>query len=217
MNRIIANTPRNVLISLAVIFGAFVVFGAAFVLIGGGLERAIAQNAQLRADIEQGQTGILRARDDYDYVQANLEKYEALIKSDRLVPHTRRAAVVELQRLAQQRGLTTMNFTFDAVAADAAQASQQPANAPYRLSVEYVELKVGAPLDGVVYGFISDITEQFPGAAIVDSFSLTRGEITDAALTAMSEGRESGLATGTIGFLWRTAQAQEKEEAGGAK
>lgn len=219
MKRLLITIPRNVLISTIVLLVSALVFGASFHFLGGARDSAIAENARLTTEIQTAESGIIRAKDDYQYVVDHQADYEKLIKSDKLLPHTRRAAVVELQKVASQRGLTTLNYSFSAAAATSAQAVMaQPKSGTYRVSVETVELKVGAPYDGAIYGFISDVTEAFPGSAVLDSVSLARAQgLTDAALSAISSGQEAQLVTGEIRLSWRTAQADEKPAAAGAK
>jgi hypothetical protein len=219
MKRILSTLPRNVLISAIVLLVSALLFGAAVHFLGGARDGAIAENARLATEIQTADTGIIRAKDDYQYVVDHQAEYEKLIKSDKLLPHTRRAAVVELQDVAAQRGLTTLNYSFSAAGANSLQAvAAQPKAGTYRVSVETVELKVGAPYDGAIYGFIADVTEAFPGSAVVDSISLARAQdLTDTALAAISAGQEAQLVTGEIRLSWRTAQADEKPAAAGAK
>lgn len=219
MKRIIASLPRYVLISTAVLLGCFVILGVAAPFLGSALDAAIAENQRLKNEIQTSETGIIRAKDDYQYVVDHQASYEKLTRGDKLLPHTRRAAVIELQRVANQRGLTTLNYSFAAAAATSAlAASAQPQTENYRVSVEAVELKVGAPYDGAVYGFVADITEAFPGSAVLDSITLTRAQqVSDTMLAAISKGEEAQLVTGEVRLSWRTAQAQDKQAGGTSK
>lgn len=217
MKRLLSEIPRHVLLSVGVIVGAGAIFAVLLFVLGGARDAAVADNARLTSEIQRTQTAIAQAQGDHDYVRTNQAKYEDLLKSDRLVPHSRRAAVVELQRIAQRRGLTSLGYSFSAAASNSLQSvSAQPATAAYRLSVEDVLLKVGAPVDGAIYGFVSDISQAFPGAAVVELVTLKRApRITDQALAALAEGRDSGLVSGEIKLSWRTAQAQETKDGGG--
>lgn len=217
MRRFIPDLPRNVAIALVTLVVTLLLFGTSFVVLGGARDEAIVQNGSLTRDISQTRASIIQVTQDREYVLANQAQYEALLKSDRLIPHTRRAAVVELQRVAQIRGVTRLDYGFAGIAAaDSAQGVQaQQASAAYRLSVERVTLKVGAPVDGVVYGFVADIADAFPGSAVIERLQLKRPEvITEADLAALSSPQGGALAEGVVIFSWRTAQANEAAEKG---
>ncbi len=218
MRRFIPDLPRNVAIAFATLAASLVLIALSVVFLGGARDAAIAENGRLTNEVQAVRGSINTARQDHEYVVANQEKYEVLLKSDRLIPHTRRAAVVELQRIAQMRGLTTLNYEFAGVVSDSLESKQaQPANAAYRLSVEQVTLTVGAVIDGAIYGLVSDISEKFPGAAVVENVTLARAPVvTEEALLAVAAGAEAKLVEGKILFLWRTAQANEPA-ANGAK
>jgi hypothetical protein len=219
MNRIFASVPRNVLISIAALLVALVSFVILSLTLGAARDAAIIANQRLSAQIQQATTSIISASADRDYVAANIETYETLLKSDRLIPHTRRAAVLRLQDAARVHGLSALNWTFNAASDTSPQAAlAQPSSAAYRLSVEEIALKVGSHSDGPIYAFVSDVTKSFPGSAIVQSVVLKRApQITDAALRAVSEGRDSALVEGEVRLIWRTAQAQDPSEQGAKK
>lgn len=210
MRRFIPDLPRNVTIALATIVTSALLFALLFWTLGAARDEAIAGNARLTSEIQQARNAANQAAQDRDYVLANQAKYEALLKGNSLIPHTRRAAVVELQRVARERGLTMLNYSFQAAAPEALKSVQsQSTTAGYRLSVEVISLKVGAPVDGAVYGVMADITDAFPGSAVIERVVLSRPpEITDEALQAVSEGKDSKLVSGEIFVSWRTAQAQ---------
>lgn len=217
MKAVLVEIPRTVLIAVGVLIGTAVIYGLLAVYLGGALEEAIARNGRLKSEIQQTQNNIERARDDYAYVDEHKVAYEELLNSDRLIPHTRRAAAIELQRVARLRGITSLNYVFEAAPANSLVTVQaQPTSGNYRLSVENVRLTIGAPLDGPIYGFISDISQSFPGAAVVELVTLNRAPgISESAIAALSNGTNSGLVTGEIQMSWRTAQAEAK--AGGGK
>lgn len=212
MKRILIDVPRSVVTSVATLMLVGVAFALLYFTLGSATTAAIELNARLLSNIQQANGQIGQTSADIKYVGENIEQYEMLLNSDRLVPHTRRVAVLELQRLAQQRGLTTLNYKFSAAAAGSPRLAQaQAATDAYRLSVEDIELSVGAPTDGPIYGIIVDMMDAFPGAAVLQSMSLTRAPtITDEALEAVSQGSDSKLVSGLVKMTWRTAQAQEE-------
>lgn len=216
MRRFIPDIPRNVAMAAATLVVTVLLFVTSYLILGGARDEAIAQNGRLTTQIAQTRTQIGEVGQNHEYVVANMAQYEALLKSDRLIPHTRRSAVVELQRVAQSRGITKLQYGFAGVMATSAEAVKvQQASAAYRLSVERVSLEIGAPIDGAVYGFLADITETFPGAAVLESISLARPPaITEADLAGLSAPRGGALAQGTLVFSWRTAQANEAANAG---
>lgn len=214
MNRIIALIPRNVFISIVVLFGSGVAFLILLFTLAVARDNAIAENLQLTARVQETATAIGTAETDTAYLAENTATYEALLKSDRLIPHTRRTAIVRLQEAARKHGLSAVQWTFNAVAESAPGAAlAQPRSGAYRLSVELIGLKIGAPYDGPIYSFVADITSSFPGSLVVESFDLQRAPtLSDAALQSVSAGRDSGLVTGDLELVWRTAQAQESQE-----
>jgi hypothetical protein len=130
--------------------------------------------------------------------------------SDRLVPHTRSVAMAQMQKLALQRGLTTLSYNF--ASTDNATASETVTGG-YRLQAEKVNLKLGSALDTQVFDFVADLGESFPGSAIVQELKLERApELSTEALNHVSNGEESGLVKGEMVFAWRTAQAQDKDD-----
>lgn len=135
-----------------------------------------------------------------------------MLASDKLVPHTRVNAAQQLEALARQRGLESLNYNFIA-AADQSLASvkSQPTTGGYKVSVENVELKLAASLDTPVYGFLMDLGDDFPGAVVIQSFTITRQPtVTDTAIDRLSHGLSSGLVNGEVKLIWRTAQAVEE-------
>lgn len=214
MKRILSLIPRNVLVSVFVLLGSALAFLILLLTLATARDDAIAQNTQLNAQVQQTIAAISTAENDSAYVAENGATYEALLKSDRLIPHTRRTAIVRMQEAARNHGLSAVQWTFNAVADSAPGAAlAQPKTAAYRLSVEEIGLKVGAPFDGPIYSFVADITNAFPGSIVVEALSLARAPgLTDAALRSVSAGRDSGLVAGELKLIWRTAQAQESEE-----
>lgn len=199
MIRTFLDLPKKVLISLGVIAGALLIFGISVPFLGGSLDDTLADNSRLRAEIARVNTAITQSAADQTYVKENTAQYEALLKSDRLVPHTRRVAVVELESKAKEFGLTGMTYSVEGVAAanSLQSAASQPSSGAYALSIQEIKLEIKAPLDGSIYRFVDGVTASFPGSAVVREARLTRG------LTA-NDGVE-----GTITLSWRTAQAQE--------
>jgi hypothetical protein len=217
MKRILAEMPRAVIVSVTVMVGALILLAVLVPFVGGARDAAISLNRKMKTDIDQTTKSITQAKADQAYVLDYKNEFEALIGSDHLVPHTRRAAIVELQNDARIRGLTALNYSFNAATAMSQKAVEsQPKSGAYAVLVEDVDIKVGAPFDGPVYGFISDITDAFPGSIVVESVDLRRApEITPLALDYVSRGQDSQLVTGTIRLSWRTAQAQDKSAGSG--
>jgi len=216
MNRFLSITPRPVLISLAVIAGVLVLFAVLFPVLGGARDQAFAGNARLTNEINSTRSAIGQTQVDKDYVETNRAAFEELLKGDKLVPHTRRAAIVRLEEAARTYGLTTFSYSIGAIAANSPKgAAGQPTSDDYHVSIENIQLKVGAPIDGNIYRFLVDITDSFPGSAVLELFSLRRPEFISAeALNAVSLGRDAKLVEGDIVLSWRTAQAKDKGEGG---
>src|SRR5262245_3172479 len=118
MMRALSNIPRNVLVATATIIGSLLVFLVLFLTLGAALDNAIADGARLKNESHQVNKNLRQSTDDKKYVIDHKDEYEKLVKSDQLVPHTRRTAVLELQKVATERGLTAFNYNFAAVPAN---------------------------------------------------------------------------------------------------
>lgn len=214
MKKIIANMPRNVILAIATIVGSVAVFAILYFTLGQALTAAIDREAQLSGQIGRAIKDAATASTDHKYVVDHQVRYEALLKSDRLVPHTRRTAVAALQKIAQERGITSLSYSFVAAApTSATAATMQSAAGTYKLSVEDVEIGVGAPFDRPIYEFLSDITDAFPGAAIVQTVEMRRAPIiTDTMLDALSRGEDAKVVEADIKISWRTAQAETEKQ-----
>ena len=206
--------PKKVAISAVIIVASAVLSGVLLPTLGANRDRAIADNGKLQTQIAQLGKNIEQVRADYKYVTENREKFEALLQSERLIPHTRRDAAQRLQALALKDGVTSLTWDM-ATAGDrslAAVASQAKTDA-YRVSVESIALHIGAPLDGPVYRFLVDLNNDFPGAAVVASVDLGRTEkLTNEIIDRLGHGGDSGLVKGEVKMLWRTAQATDSEK-----
>ncbi|MGE0282891.1 MAG: hypothetical protein AB7E79_03720 [Rhodospirillaceae bacterium] len=215
MRRLLTLAPRRVLISAAIIIFVLVMFAVLVPLLGGARDGAVARGEQLTSNITAAQGKLTELSGDQEYVQEHRAEYEALIDSDKLVPHTRRAAVVNLTESATANGLSALSYNFTAAPATSlAAVSSQSVAGGYTVAVESIELEVGAPLDGPIYRFISDIMQSFPGSLVIESMTLSRTpEISAAALAAVSAGRDAQIVEGTLSLSWRTAQADKSAAA----
>jgi len=209
--------PRHVMLSIAVIAGSAVFYVVLLLTLASSRDAAVTDFSRLEAESAQLKKNLAQSKADFSFVQENREKYDALMKSDRLVPHTRVTAVRRLQELARREGLTTLNYEFSGGGETSpAAAMSQGASGDYRVNVETIKLKVGAAVDGKIYRFLRDISNDFPGAAVVQVVDLARAPAVSAdALNSVAAGRESLLVTGEVTFLWRTAQATDKKPEGG--
>lgn len=212
MKRLITNLPRNVLIATAGIMFMVGVLAVLYPLLGGARDQAVSDNARLTSELQVTEMGIIRAKEDHQFVVEHQGEYEKLLSGDKLLPHSRRTAVAELQRVAGIRQLTSLNYNFAAAAATSVQAvASQPTSGTYKISVEQIDLKVGAPYDGAIYGFLADVTQTFPGTIVVESFAFSRAPtVSNEALNAVSKGEDARLVSGEVTLSWRTAQANEK-------
>jgi hypothetical protein len=219
MRRLLSLAPRRVLIAAATMAFALVMFAILVPVLGGARDSAVAQGAQLFADITAAQSKLTGLSADEKYVVDHQAEYEALLAGDQLVPHTRRAAVLALTETATVHGLSGLNYSFttaDALSRDAVAA--QPAGGGYTVAVEMIDLTIDAPLDGPIYRFIGDIMQTFPGSLTISSIELSRmADISAEALAAVSAGQASQLVPGSIVLSWRTAQADKTSAAGTAK
>jgi hypothetical protein len=215
--RFLQNVPKKVLVSCGIIVGSLLLFILALLTLGQWQVDAAALQQRLTNEIAQTRKDLAQAQTDRQYLAEHQEQFEALLKGDRLVPHTRRVAILELQRLATANGLASLNYSFRPAGLNSPTAANaQPSTDAYRVSVEEIDLKVSAPIDGDIYRFIRDLTEAFPGSAVVQSIKLTRAaEITNAMLVLVSQGQDAQVVQGEINLSWRTAQAQEKPQAEG--
>jgi hypothetical protein len=202
--------PRKVMISCFVLAGTLLMTLILVPTVGGLHGDILDTNTHLKTSIKKLSDNLATAKDDHQFLVDNHERYDALISSDRLIPHTRTVAMTQMQKLAIVRGLTTLNYNFK-LQGEGGQSTEKVMGG-YRLHSEVVELKIGAPLDTQIYDFVTDLGESFPGAAVVEEVKLERAPaLTTEALNAVSSGQESGLVKGEMTFAWRTAQAQEPD------
>lgn len=209
-----SEVPIPVLASGGVIAAFFVIFIIAFIFLSGALEDSTSLNRRLESDLRANQAAISRAQDDYVFVVENERRFEEAMASDEIIPHTRRAAARQMQQVALENGLTSLNYNFAAVSGQSRgrnQAASTPSSEAYTLHVENIDLEVGAALDRPVYAFIEELIRSIPGTAVVREISLERAErITTDMLNRVARGQESGIVTGSIQFSWRTAQANRE-------
>ncbi|TAK99535.1 MAG: hypothetical protein EPO08_16030 [Rhodospirillaceae bacterium] len=212
--RFIAELPRVTARALAVIVGSLILFGILYPLLGGAQDSAQANNQRLVGEIAQTEKNLSQVKTDHQFVLDNKDLYDSLLQGDRLIPHTRRAAIRQLQALALQRGLSTLGYSFAAAGDQSLKSvTSQPTSGQYRVSVENIELKVGAPLDTQIFEFVLDLAESFPGAAVVQYVEMQRAAtIAEAMLDHVSQGQDSGIVSGDIKVTWRTAQANEPDK-----
>jgi hypothetical protein len=209
--------PRKVAVASIVMTLTLVAFAVLFFVLGGAHDDAMEANANLKKNLDQISRNAKQSKDDRQFILDNKEKYEALLGGDRLIPHTRRTAMAQMQSLALQRGLTNLSYNFTAAGERNANVAGPVITGGYKIQVEKVDLKVGAALDSQVYDFMLDLADSFPGSAVVEQFTLERApDITTDALNMVSRGRDSGLVKGEVHFTWRTAQAQDTDKKGDA-
>lgn len=193
--------PKKVLSALGVILAAIIIIGVSVPFLGGARDEAVSENGRLTGEIARLNAAINQSKVDQDYVKANGAEYEALIKSDRLVPHSGRVAVVALENEARAAGLTDIGFTIDAAegATSLRAVANQPTSGAYVLSVQEIDISAVAPLDGQLYRFLDALRLSFPGSAVLEAATFKRGDV-------FADG-----VSGKFTVSWRTAQAQEKK------
>lgn len=205
--------PRKVLISAAALVGSGIAFALLLQFLGGALDGALTENARLKRSIDQATRDTQTVDSDYQFVTENTEYFEKLVKGDRLIPHTRRDALKQLQNLAQEHGVTAMTAEFSiatAPATKAAAASPGQAEA-YRVSVEAIKIKLGSPIDGQIYAFAADLRRNFPGSAVLMSMKLSRPpKVTSDMLAQIS--KKGAIVNGEMELVWRTALANQPEQ-----
>lgn len=206
--------PKPVMISVSVIAASLLLFLLLLPTLGAARDTAEADVIRLRNDVSTTQKNLRQSRDDYDFVLTNQQRFEALMASDKLIPHTRRTAIRQMQTLALEFGLTGLNYNFQAAGLQAPEAvTAQPKSGGYRVYIENIELTVGSPLDQSIYSFIAALHDDFPGAMVVSDYELSRAQsISTEALNLVSRGEDSKLVQGKIKYSWRTAQKQDQEK-----
>ncbi|MBL8642496.1 MAG: hypothetical protein JNK21_01075 [Rhodospirillaceae bacterium] len=206
--------PKIVLISVSVIGAFFVFFVLMYFTLGSARDTAEQDVTRLRADISSVQARLKQSREDYDFVIKNQQRFETLVASDKLIPHTRRTAVRQMQALALEFGLSSLNYNFQAAGLQAPEAvANQPKSTDYRVYVENIELSIGAPLDKSVYSFMAAVYDDFPGSMVLTDLEMGRAAvISPEALNLVSRGEDSKIVTGTIRYSWRTAQKQDEKK-----
>jgi hypothetical protein len=208
MRQLTDRMPRRVAISVIALAVTLVLALVIVPVLGGFHSDTLDRNEGLKSSIGALTKNLKQAKDDHKYILDHRDEFDELTHSDRLIPHTRSVATAQLAKLALGRGLTTLSYSFSA--AGDKTTSRDQVTGGYRVQVENIDLKVGSALDTQIFELVTDMNENFPGVAVVESLAMERAaDLTTDALNAVSRGQESGLVKGVIGLSWRTAQAQD--------
>ena len=209
--------PKLVNRSLAVIGGAVLIFLVLLFTLGDARDTADGDVIRLKNEHDQTRKALNQSKADYDFILANREHFDALLGGDKLVPHTRRTAVRQMQALGLEFGMSTLKYSFGSSApSQSAQAvKSQPQSGLYRVNVETVVVEMGAPLDQSVYSYLAAVHDDFPGTMVLSNFVIEREpRVSQEALNAVSRGQESGLVKIKANFSWKTAQQNQEPKAG---
>lgn len=206
--------PKKVAVSLAVVLSSGLSYVLLLLTLGEAADAATADVARLRNQVATTKTRIETAKDDISFIASNKGRFDALMASDKLIPHTRRTAIRQMQTLALEFGLTTLNYNFQAAGTQGAEAvSSQPKSGDYKLYVENIELTVGAALDRDIFAFLAALNDDFPGSVVILNLEMSRAPLVSAeALNAVSRGEDSKLVEGKLRVTWRTAQRQDEKK-----
>jgi hypothetical protein len=206
--------PKKVMISIGVIGTSIILFAVLYFTLGAATEQAELDVTRLKGEISGAQTKVRQSKENYDFVLANQDRFEVLMRSDKLIPHTRRTAVRQMQALALEFGLTALNYNFQAAGGQAPDAvSNQPKTGDYKVYVETIDLTLGSPLDQNMYSFIAALHDDFPGSMVLAEFEFSRAPaLSNDALNLVSRGEDSKLVQGKIKYSWRTAQKQDQKK-----
>jgi hypothetical protein len=209
----IPDLPKPVQISIGVIGASLVLFVTLLFTLGSARDTAQSDVVRLRNDLQAVQSNLRQSKEDFDFIVANQSRFESLMGGDKLVPHTRRTAIRQMQSLASEAGLSELNYNFQAAAALTPDAvAQQPKSNLYRVYVENIELTLGAPIDQGFYSFLAAAHDDFPGSMVVTEIDMSRAPVvTKEALNSVSRGDDSGLVKGKIRYSWRTAQQNQQD------
>lgn len=203
--------PKKVAISTAILVCVLVLFAILYFTLGIARDSALERVAQLTAEAQRVDSNVRQSAADYEFVTKGKDRYEKLIAGTKLIPHTRRNAVEQMQALGREFGMSTVNYNFQGSSAASPQSvTAQPRAGEYKVSVETIEVALGAPTDGIIYGFVASMLDDFPGAIILDKIELARSkDISQSALNDVARGR-GALVTGKALLTWRTAQKVEE-------
>jgi hypothetical protein len=206
--------PKPVLISVLVMAGSLFLLAFLWFTLGDATDTAEQDVIRMRGEMSSTQAKVKQSREDYEFVTKNQQRFEALMASDKLIPHTRRTAIRQLQALAVEFGLTSLNYNFQAAGVQAPDAvSAQPKSDDYRVYIENIELSVGAALDQSIYSFLAAVYDDFPGSMVIAALDMQRPLRVEAeALNAVSRGEDSKIVEGKIVYSWRTAQKQDAKK-----
>lgn len=206
--------PKKVALSLVALVASAVLFGVLTFTLGAATDAAIEDVTKLRNDVAAARQKVKQAKEDVIFVGDNSTRFDTLMGSDKLIPHTRRTAIRQMQSLALEFGLTTLNYNFQSAGGQAAESvATQPKSGDYKVYIENIELTVGSALDRDIYSFIAALNDDFPGSMIISSAELKRASnVTTESLNLVSRGEDSKLVEGKMKFTWRTAQKQETKK-----
>ena len=203
--------PRSVQVALSILVVALIGFILTQLFLVSRVEALRAENQSLNSQLRQIRADSQRLRTDSEFVQTELERYERVLSSDLLIPHTRRSVLRVIEEYALSSGLTQLDYEFTSVDTTRSDSiSRQVAESEYRVNVETINLTAGALLDRPLFLFVEEVLSDLPGSAILQSLEVSREEtLSTDLLNRIAADPTTDVVNANIVFQWRTAQAKE--------
>jgi len=210
---VIKNLPRSVFIACVILLIASVGALLTQIFLVQRVNELRSENNRLERQINSVQTDASTAARNRTYVLNETERYETVLASDLLIPHTRRSVLRMIEEYGLAAGLTRLQYNFEAVGGERLDAvSRQVQDAEYTVNVELVSLDVGALLDRSIFLFAEELITDIPGTAVLRSITLERpSRIDTRVLNSVAESQTPVVVQGQIEFEWRTAQSIRSE------
>ncbi len=197
--------PRSTLISLGVLSLNLIAVAALLPFLYGMLDDLHRDLQVLRSDTTATRAQTLRARQDYEFVQANTGRYEEALARGLFEPQDRLVAKARLDHLYGRDHLVALTYEFSGQTTEDARDVQM-VTTPLRLAVESM-------LDRDVYTFMQDLETSFPGVLVLRELSLApRAPVTEQALEQIRSGTAVSFFSATLAYDWRVAQTPGKKQ-----
>ena len=184
-----------------------IVVGGAVVHYSSEIE---AQNQQklieigsLEWDIEQLNERIGELKDEIAVVQAQGERYEAIVASGFLTQQSRLRAAQLLEELGPKYGLVFLGYDFRPEMVEEIQGDD---GTDLLLTRTEIGLEIRSLTDTQILGFIAEFISRLEGQVQVDAMNVRRvSDISDALLDQIVAGERVAVFEGTLSINWNNA------------
>lgn len=189
------------------------VLGIYFFSIGPMLDDVTSQRDTVNGQIRELRGKISSIKQDMAYANENMPKYNELKDRGFFLNQDRFAIGRMMEDLRLRTGISSFSFTVSDVKeipnTDAAAANYKLINSSIKVD------NIVSPLDTNIYMLAQEIPHTFPDFARLQNMNITRtGEVNEAALKDISEGKPVNFVKADIEFNWITMVPKPEGSAG---